>query len=152
MVEGLPPQLKLLQIGLKKPFLFWGSFVGTPKKSGQIIATSHVHLAPKFGGLVYISGKSPGYFREGFPGWWNFLSMNFDTKIGRWKTNSGFPVPYSQPISFGNLPKNAWVRASWCSTSVGAHNSGESSLIHWNYPPPSNSHHQDYSIFSRESL
>ena len=22
----------------------------------------------------------------------------------------------------------------------------------WNYPPPSNSHHQDYSIFSRESL
>ena len=24
--------------------------------------------------------------------------------------------------------------------------------ITWNYPPPSNSHHQDYSIFSRESL
>jgi len=24
--------------------------------------------------------------------------------------------------------------------------------MYWNYPPPSNSHHQDYSIFSRESL
>ena len=24
--------------------------------------------------------------------------------------------------------------------------------IGWNYPPPSNSHHQDYYIFSRESL
>ena len=24
--------------------------------------------------------------------------------------------------------------------------------ITWNYPPPSNSHHQDYSIFSGESL
>ena len=30
---------------------------------------------------------------------------------------------------------------------------GRSRYIHivWNYPPPSNSHHQDYSIFSRES-
>ena len=24
--------------------------------------------------------------------------------------------------------------------------------IGWNYPPPSNSHHQDYYIFNRESL
>ena len=25
-------------------------------------------------------------------------------------------------------------------------------MVPWNYPPPSKSHHQDYSIFSRESL
>ena len=25
-------------------------------------------------------------------------------------------------------------------------------IIHWNYPLPSNSHHQDYYIFNRESL
>ena len=104
---------------VKKTLSFWGSFVGTPKKSGQIRPRPHTKLGPQNGGLGSISGKSPCYFREEFPRLVIFFCpWNFGAKklvVGK---NPEVSCPYSQPITLGNLPKNAWVRTSWCSNSV----------------------------------
>ena len=44
----------------------------------------------------------------------------------------------------GQMPRDIFFRSDgFCAILPG---------IPWNYPPPSNSHHQDYYIFSRESL
>ena len=87
-------------------------------------------------------------WKSPFPSIYKWLALGFQVSIIQlflWKKCTLFPRKSSRAsnhMAQHNMTLKNFLKKSCCF----------SRRIHWNYPPPSNSHHQDYYIFNRESL